>query len=59
MVVTTFTRLSEFEKDKRCLDVLSLPYTVISPDPGYMRVGVPTVAMAGVTGILVLLMVWR
>lgn len=44
-VVTTFPRSSEFEKAQGRLDALSLPYTMISPDPGYTRVGVPALTM--------------
>jgi len=42
--VTTFAQRSEFEKAKARLDAAGLPYEVVSPDPGYARVGVPALA---------------
>lgn len=39
-LITAFPRRSEFEKAKAELDALSLPYEVISPERGYVRVGV-------------------
>jgi ArsR family metal-binding transcriptional regulator len=44
-LVTTFPQHSEFEKARRALDELRLPYEVISPEPGYTRVGVSSLAM--------------
>lgn len=54
-VTTTFPKREEFEKARARLDVLSLPYEVISPDPGFARVGAPalvveTEARAALTG---------
>jgi len=44
-LATTFAQRSEFEKARRALDELRLPYEVVSPDPGYARVGVAALAM--------------
>ena len=44
-VVTTFAERGEFEKAKRALGELGLACEVISPDPGYALVGVPSLAM--------------
>lgn len=43
--ITTFAQRGEFEKAKHALDDLGLVYETISPDPGYARVGVPSLAM--------------
>ena len=40
-LVTTFPRRDEFERAKARLDGLSLPYEVLSPEPGYRAVGAP------------------
>lgn len=50
-VLTTFAQRGEFEKARRALDELGLPYEVVSPDPGYARVGVPSVAMDAETRV--------
>ena len=44
-LVTTFPRRNEFERAKARLDALSLPYEMISPEPGFRRVGVPALVM--------------
>ena len=41
----TFPRRSEFDKAKAGLDRLGAPYKVISPDPGFARVGVPSLVL--------------
>ncbi len=43
--LTTFPKRCEFDKAKRALDDLDLDYEIISPDPGFARVGVPSLAM--------------
>jgi len=45
--VTTFARSSEFEKARHALDELDLNYKILSPEPGYARVGVASLAMDG------------
>jgi len=50
-VATTFAQRCKFEKARRALDEPSLPYEVVSPDPGYARVGVPSLAMEAETRI--------
>ena len=44
-LLTTFPHPSEFEKAKRTLDSLQLPYEVISPQPAFRLVGVPALVM--------------
>lgn len=44
--ITTFAQRGEFEKARKALDDLRLPYEVVSPDPGYARVGAPAVVVA-------------
>ena len=44
-VATTFPQGGEFEKAKRALDELGLAYDVISPEPGYARVGLPSLTV--------------
>jgi ArsR family metal-binding transcriptional regulator len=39
-LITTFATQGELEKTISLFDSISLPYTVIQPDPGYMRVGI-------------------
>ena len=41
----TFPRRSEFDKAKADLDALGLPYEVISPDPGFAKVGAPALIL--------------
>jgi len=41
----TFPRRSEFDKAKVGMDALGLPYEVISPGPGFAKVGVPAVVL--------------
>ncbi|MCL5096985.1 MAG: hypothetical protein M1608_05550 [Candidatus Omnitrophica bacterium] len=43
--ITTFPRTEEFERAKSFLDSLSLAYTLVSPCPGYERVGVPSLVV--------------
>jgi len=43
--LTTFAAHSEFEKARRALVEVRLPYEVISPDPGYARVGAAALAI--------------
>lgn len=45
LLLTTFPVLGEFERAKARLDAESLPYRVISPEPGFGRVGVPAVVL--------------
>jgi len=45
-VLTTFPRISEWEKAKAKLDAAGLTYRLISPHPGYSRVGVPAIVMS-------------
>lgn len=44
-VVTTFPRRQEFESATKALRKLLLPYEVLTPEPGYARVGVPSVVL--------------
>lgn len=44
-VITTFPRHREFVNARVALEELGLPYAVVSPDPGYSRVGVPSVVI--------------
>ncbi len=41
----TFPRRSEFDKAKKALDLCGLRYEVISPDPGFAKVGVPALVL--------------
>jgi len=41
-LIATFPVLDEFRKARARLDTLSLPYEVVSPEPGFSRVGVPS-----------------
>ncbi len=43
--LTTFPKRGEFEKARRALEDLGLDYEVISPDPGYARVGTLSLAV--------------
>jgi hypothetical protein len=43
--ITTFPRMSEWEKAKAKLDAAGLSYRLISPHPGYSRVGVPAIVL--------------
>ena len=40
-LVTSFPNRTEYEKALRSLHAASLPYDVLSPEPGYAQVGVP------------------
>ena len=42
----TFPRRREFDKAQGCLDRMKLSYRVVSPAPGYARVGVESLVMA-------------
>jgi ArsR family metal-binding transcriptional regulator len=42
----TFPRRCEFDKAQSCLDRLGLPYEVVSPEPGYRRVGMESLVMS-------------
>lgn len=44
-LLTTFPARSEFEKARARLDAFSLAYEVVSPDPGFSLVGVPSLVM--------------
>jgi len=44
-LIATFPERSEFEKARARLDALSLAYEVVSPDPGFGLVGVPSLVM--------------
>jgi len=44
-LITTFAATAEFRKAAGQLDRLGLPYEVISPEPGYAKVGVPGLVM--------------
>jgi len=44
-LVTTFPKREEYEKAKARLEALGLPVAIISPDPGYGRVGVPALVI--------------
>jgi len=44
--LTTFTDRREFERAAAVLDALGLAHTLISPEPGYARVGCPGIALA-------------
>lgn len=44
-ILTTFAQRGEFDKARRALNELRLPYEIVSPDPGYARVGVPSLAI--------------
>ena len=49
--LTTFAQRGEFDKAMRALDELGLDCEVISPDPGYARVGAPALAMDAETRV--------
>jgi|WetSurMetagenome_2_1015567.scaffolds.fasta_scaffold00335_21 ArsR family metal-binding transcriptional regulator len=42
-LITTFPAQEEFDKAKAVLDATGLPYSTISPDPGYRRVGITAI----------------
>lgn len=44
-LTTTFPHGSEHKRTRVRLDALSLPFEVISPEPGFRRVGVPAIIM--------------
>jgi hypothetical protein len=44
-VITTFPRMSEWEKAKAKLDAAGLAYRLISPHPGYSLVGMPAIVI--------------
>ena len=43
--IGTFPKVSEFEKTKSALERLSAPFRVVSPEPGFRRVGVPSLVL--------------
>ena len=43
MFLTTFPNAVEFEKARKCLNAFGARYEIVSPSPGYDRVGVPAV----------------
>ena len=45
-VITTFPKMSEWEKAKAKLDAAGLAYRLLSPEPGYSRVGVPATVIS-------------
>lgn len=45
LLLTTFPQRDEFEKARARLETLSLPHEVVSPDPGFSRVGAPCVVI--------------
>jgi len=45
LLIAAFPTEGEFEKARAKLDALSLAYEVVSPDPGFSRVGVPSLMM--------------
>ncbi len=44
-ILTTFPTAGEFEKAKQVLAELFLPHTIIIPEPGYSRVGLPALVI--------------
>jgi hypothetical protein len=44
--ITTFPRMSEWEKAKAKLDAAKLAYRIINPYPGYSCVGVPAIVIS-------------
>jgi ArsR family metal-binding transcriptional regulator len=44
--IMTFPRRREFDKAQECLDRMKLSYRVVSPAPGYERVGVESLVIA-------------
>jgi len=44
-MVTTFAQKNEFQRAKECLDALEFSYKVVKPEPGYARVGVPSLVV--------------
>lgn len=44
-ILTTFPILEEFEKAKKIIDSLSLQCSVITPTPGFGKVGMPAIVM--------------
>lgn len=53
-VLTTFPQRCEFDNARQALDDLDSPYRVISPDPGYARVGTPSLAMDAETRLRII-----
>ena len=45
-VITTFARREEWRKAQARLDAQRLAYAVVSPDPGYARVGSPALVLS-------------
>ena len=45
MLIGTFPIRSEFQKAQAALEGLSLSYRLVSPDPGFLRVGVPSLVL--------------
>ena len=43
--IGTFPKLSEYQKAKAALEELPAPFRVVSPDPGFRRVGVPSLVL--------------
>ncbi len=46
MQIMTFPRKCEFDKAQSCLDRLGLPYGIVSPEPGYRRVGMESLVLS-------------
>jgi len=44
-LIAAFPKGSEFEKARTAVERLSLPYGVVSPDPGFRRVGAPSLVL--------------
>lgn len=44
-MITTFPARTEFAKARAQLDALALPYEVVSPEPGFNRVGAPSLVV--------------
>ncbi|MFP4056370.1 MAG: (Fe-S)-binding protein [Candidatus Brocadiia bacterium] len=44
-LIATYPNRGEFEKAKARLGALSLPHEVVTPDPGFSRVGAPSLVM--------------
>ena len=45
-IITTFARREEWRKAQGRLDARGLAYAVVSPDPGYARVGAPALVLS-------------
>jgi hypothetical protein len=42
-IISTFPAGEDFNKARALIERLSLPHEIISPDPGYKKVGFPAV----------------